>query len=61
MRIVLQRVKSASVRVDGLVTGEIGTGLLVFLGVTHSDTQEEADYLAEKTSSFAFFPTRRGA
>jgi len=60
VRIVIQRVKNASVRVDGLVTGEIGTGLLIFLGVTHSDTEEEADYLTDKTIQLRIFPDESG-
>lgn len=48
MRAVLQRVTSAAVRVDGLPVGEIGLGLLVLLGVTHSDTAATARALAGK-------------
>lgn len=60
MRIVIQRVKNASVRVGGLVAGEIGTGLVIFLGVTHSDTPEEADYLAQKAIQLRIFPDESG-
>jgi D-tyrosyl-tRNA(Tyr) deacylase len=48
MRAVIQRVETASVHVDGQVVGRIGTGLLVLLGVTHSDTGEDAARLAGK-------------
>lgn len=48
MRAVVQRVVRASVTVDGLVVGEIGTGLLALVGVTHSDTAAEAAALARK-------------
>ena len=49
MRAVVQRVSSASVSVDGRVTGSItGPGLVVLLGVTHSDTEREAATLASK-------------
>lgn len=49
MRAVVQRVSSASVSVDGQVTGSItGPGLVVLLGVTHSDTEREAATLASK-------------
>ena len=48
MRIVLQRVTSASVTVDGEVTGQIGTGYLVLLGVGQGDTEEDCRRLADK-------------
>ena len=48
MRAVLQRVSQASVTVDGEVVGEIGTGLLVLLGVTHDDGDAEVKWLAKK-------------
>lgn len=55
MRAVVQRVSSASVTVDGEVTGEIGFGMLVLLGVTHTDTESHADRLAEKLANLRFF------
>jgi D-aminoacyl-tRNA deacylase len=48
MKAVVQRVSSASVTVDGQVRGEIPAGLLVLVGVTHSDTDREARWLAGK-------------
>ncbi|MCD9196669.1 D-aminoacyl-tRNA deacylase [Aeromicrobium wangtongii] len=48
MRAVVQRVTRASVETDGRTVGEIGTGLMVLLGVTHDDTIETADRLAAK-------------
>ncbi|MCC6154658.1 MAG: D-tyrosyl-tRNA(Tyr) deacylase [Candidatus Hydrogenedentes bacterium] len=48
MRAVVQRVHESSVTVDGRITGRIGKGLLVLLGVSESDTDQDADYLAEK-------------
>lgn len=48
MRAVVQRVSRAAVRVDGQTVGEIGTGLLVLLGVTHDDGPEQAGALARK-------------
>ena len=51
----MQRVKKASVSVDGEVIGEIGNGLLVFIGVTHGDTEEDAAYLAEKIAHLRIF------
>ncbi len=56
MRIVLQRVKEAHVDVSGETVGAIQMGLLVFLGVTHADTQEDAEYLAEKVTHLRIFP-----
>jgi len=60
MRMVIQRVKSAAVRVDGNVTGEIGNGLLVFLGIAHSDSQKDADYLLDKLLGLRIFPDEHG-
>ncbi len=61
MRVVLQRVKQARVDVAGATTvGKIGPGLLIFLGVTHSDTREDADYLADKIIHLRIFPDDEG-
>lgn len=48
MRAVLQRVSSASVRVDGEVAGQIGTGLVALIGVTHTDSADDAAFIARK-------------
>ena len=56
MRALLQRVTEAQVRVDGEVVGSIDAGLLVFLGVFPSDTQADADWLADKTLALRIFP-----
>lgn len=56
MRAVVQRVSRAKVTVAGEVTGEIGRGLLVLLGVSDDDIQEDARYLAEKLVSLRVFP-----
>lgn len=48
MRLVVQRVKTASVTVDQKVVGEIGGGLLVFVGVGQGDTPADAAHLAKK-------------
>jgi len=50
MRVVLQRVSSASVTVDDEVVGEIGPGLLVLVGATHGDTEQDAVALARKVA-----------
>ena len=57
---VVQRVSKARVLVDGRVTGEIGTGLLVLLGVSKGDTSEVAKYLAEKTATLRIFADDAG-
>ena len=55
MRIVLQRVTSASVTVAGEVTGSIGTGYLVLLGVGQGDTEEDCRRLADKIMNLRIF------
>ena len=60
MRAVVQRVSRAKVTVAGEITGEIGTGLMVLLGVSEDDTQDDASYLAEKLVSLRIFPDDEG-
>jgi D-tyrosyl-tRNA(Tyr) deacylase len=55
MRAVIQRVSQARVVIDGVVAGEIQRGLLVLLGVTHTDTVEQARWLAEKVVGLRIF------
>jgi len=55
MRIVLQRVTRAHVEVAGETVGSIGAGLVIFLGVTHRDTREDADYLTSKVIQLRIF------
>ena len=55
MRAVLTRVKHASVSVDGQVIGKIGEGFLVLLGVTHEDTEAQAEKLADKLTGLRIF------
>ena len=55
MKAVLQRVKNASVTVDGALISEIGQGLLVLLGVADGDTERDADVLASKISNLRIF------
>ena len=57
---LVQRVSSASVRVDGETVGEIGRGLLVLLGVVDGDRQHEADWLADKVVALRVFPDAEG-
>ncbi len=60
MRAVLQRVKWAKVEVKGEMVGEIGPGLLVFLGVTGSDTEKDLDALARKIPELRIFEDEQG-
>jgi D-tyrosyl-tRNA(Tyr) deacylase len=60
MRALVQRVKRASVTVDGQLVSEIGPGLLVLLGVTHTDDEAAADRLAAKTLALRVFPDADG-
>jgi len=60
MKVLLQRVQRAEVRVERRVVGRIGAGLLVFVGVEQGDGGEEADYLADKTAELRIFPDDAG-
>jgi|SRR5688500_16133366 len=60
MRAVVQRVSKASVTVDGEVTGSIGNGLLVLLGVAMADTEKDADYVLEKALNLRIFEDAEG-
>jgi len=60
MRLVIQRVREARVTVNDATAGSIRTGLLVFLGVSRTDTFEDADYLAEKLLGLRIFPDDDG-
>jgi D-tyrosyl-tRNA(Tyr) deacylase len=60
MRIVLQRVKEARVEIKEGITGAIGRGLLVFLGVEKGDTEADAQYLVEKVLALRIFPDHEG-
>ena len=60
MKLVIQRVKNASVEVEGTIVGKIDKGYLVLLGVTHSDTKEIADYLSKKLCNLRVFEDENG-
>lgn len=60
MRAVIQRVKSSSVVADGTLTGEIGEGLMILLGVFHGDDEEDARLLAEKITKLRIFSDENG-
>lgn len=59
MRVLVQRVRSARVEVDGETIGEIGRGLLLLVGITHTDTADDARYLAEKVAHLRIFEDER--
>jgi len=60
MRAVVQRVSSASVRVDGEVVGQIGAGLLVLLGVAPTDTDPTAAWMADRVAGLRIFADEDG-
>ena len=60
MRLVVQRVKAASVKTDGMTVGEIGRGLLVLAAVSHEDTVADAEFLAKKTVNLRVFDDAGG-
>lgn len=60
MRLLIQRVKRASVEIEGAVKGTIGKGFLVLVGVTHEDTEEDLEYLAQKLLKIRLFDDENG-
>lgn len=60
MRIVLQRVKSASVSIDEVVVGNINQGFLLLVGVGPEDTSDDASYLARKIAGMRIFSDENG-
>ena len=60
MRALVQRVTEASVSIDGEVVGAIGAGLLVLLGVSRDDTDEEASYIVGKVANLRIFSDDEG-
>ena len=60
MRALVQRVQAASVTVDKEVVGQIGPGLVVFLGVSRLDTREDTLYIASKALNLRVFPDEEG-
>ena len=55
MRAIIQRVSEACVSIEGKVSGQIGPGLLVFLGIVEGDSQQEADWLVAKITRMRIF------
>lgn len=60
MRLVIQRVSRASVRIDGKLYSEIGRGLMVLVGVAEGDTEDDVRWLAAKTAAMRIFPDENG-
>jgi len=60
MRAVVQRVTKSSVTVEGRVTGQIGKGLMVLIGVEEGDTEKDAEYIAKKVSALRVFDDEEG-
>ena len=60
MRAVVQRVSQAAVEVEGEIAGQVSAGLLVYLGVGATDTENDAAQLAEKVGGLRIFPDERG-
>jgi D-tyrosyl-tRNA(Tyr) deacylase len=60
MKLVIQRVTEADVKVSGSTVGAIRAGLLVLVGVGRDDTEQDADYLADKVLGLRIFPDENG-
>ena len=60
MRVLLQRVRKASVTVSGETVGEIGHGILLFIGITAGDARDDADWLAKKAAGLRIFEDEDG-
>lgn len=60
LKLIVQRVSMAEVKVDGNVVGKINKGYLVLLGVTHTDTKETANYLVKKLCNLRIFEDENG-
>lgn len=60
MRILIQRVAEAAVKIEGGIHGEINKGLLILLGIEHEDTTEDADWLIQKITGLRIFSDEEG-
>jgi D-tyrosyl-tRNA(Tyr) deacylase len=60
MRVVIQRVSEAAVKIDGTIVGEISKGLLVLLGIAQEDTEQDALYLIQKLINLRIFSDADG-
>ena len=57
---VIQKVSEASVKIDGLIKGEIDVGFMILLGITHTDTQEDVEWLTKKIVGMRIFSDEEG-
>ena len=57
---IIQRVSEASVKINDQIKGEIGVGFMVLLGITHTDTQEDVEWLAKKIVGMRIFSDEEG-
>ncbi len=60
MRVIVQRTQRAEVRIDGEIVGQIGKGYVLLVGITHSDTETDADYIAQKVAQLRVFEDTEG-
>ena len=60
MKLIVQRVTNANVKVDNEITGSIDEGLMVLVGFGENDTEKEAEYLAKKLTKLRIFPDEKG-
>ncbi|WP_286886196.1 D-aminoacyl-tRNA deacylase [Aneurinibacillus sp. UBA3580] len=60
MRVVVQRSRQASVTVNGEIVGKIERGLVLLVGITHGDTKDDAEYVAEKIANLRIFEDENG-
>lgn len=60
MRVILQRTLRAEVRIDGETVGKIGKGFMLLVGVTHGDTNADADWIAKKVAGMRVFEDNEG-
>ena len=60
MRALVQRVKKGSVSIDGKIHGAIDQGLVILLGITHEDTEKDADFVADKCVDLRIFEDENG-
>ncbi len=60
MKVVVQRVKRASVKVDGKIVGQIGKGLMLLIGIADTDTEEDIEFVANKCLNLRIFEDAAG-